>query len=164
MSYITCIAAAERLDSRGRPTVQVTLTTDKGMFRSIVPSGASKGDYEAVELRDGDGKRYQGGGVLKAVGNVQDILGPKLVAKRFDVSTQQEEIDAFMCDLDGSPDKGNLGANGILGISMAVARAGAAAKVCLLTTHEMSTYVFCAVHKADTSRDREFLCTCIYPP
>lgn len=129
MSYITHIDAAERLDSRGKPTVQVTITTDRGAFRSLVPSGASKGDYEAIELRDADAARYQGNGMLRAVKNVQDVIGPELIAKKFDVSTQQREIDAFMCELDGSPDKEQFGANAILGISMAVARAGATARV-----------------------------------
>ena len=129
MSYITHVDAAERLDSRGKPTIQVTVITEKGTFRSLVPSGASKGDYEAIELRDDDKSRYQGNGVLKAVKNVKDIIGPRLVAEKFDVATQQREIDTFMCKLDGSDDKGRLGANAILGISMAVARAGAAAKV-----------------------------------
>lgn len=129
MSFITHIEAAERLDSRGKPTVQVIVTTDRGSFRSLVPSGASKGDHEAIELRDTESKRYLGNGVLQAVENVQDILGKELIAKRYDVSSQQREIDTFMCELDGSPDKGRLGANAILGVSMAVARAGAAAKV-----------------------------------
>lgn len=129
MSHITRVDAAERLDSRGKPTVQVTVTTDRGTFRSLVPSGASKGDYEAIELRDGDSTRYQGNGTLKAVENVQEIIGPQLVARKFDVATQQREIDTFMCQLDGSTDKERLGANAILGVSMAVARAGAAAKV-----------------------------------
>ncbi|KAK5089834.1 hypothetical protein LTR05_000001 [Lithohypha guttulata] len=135
MSYITHIDAAERLDSRGKPTVQVIITTDRGAFRSLVPSGASKGDYEAIELRDADAARYQGNGMLRAVKNVQDVIGPELIAKKFDVSTQQREIDAFMCELDGSPDKEQFGANAILGISMAVARAGATARDLPLYAH-----------------------------
>lgn len=135
MSYVTHVSAAERLDSRGKPTVQVTLTTDKGVFSSLVPSGASKGDYEAIELRDGDKLRYDGNGVVQAVKNVQYALGPELVAKRLDVATQQREIDALLRKLDGTKDKGRMGANAILGISMAVARAGAAAKVCIHLTH-----------------------------
>lgn len=127
MSHITRVAATERLDSRGKPTIQVTVTTDKGSFTSLVPSGASKGDYEAIELRDGDESRFEGNGVLQAIKNVQDTLAPELIAKNFDVGTQQKEIDAFLCKLDGSKDKSRLGANAILGISMAVARAGAAA-------------------------------------
>lgn len=127
MSHITHVTASERLDSRGKPTVQVTVTTDKGNFSSLVPSGASKGDYEAIELRDGDESRFEGNGVLQAVNNVRHTLAPKLIAKNFDVGTQQREIDAFLCELDGSKDKSRLGANAILGLSMAVARAGAAA-------------------------------------
>ncbi|KAK5074570.1 hypothetical protein PMZ80_011017 [Knufia obscura] len=134
-SLIQSVSAAERLDSRGKPTVQVTLTTEKGRFSSLVPSGASKGDYEAIELRDGDNSRYHGQGVTNAVKNVIDTLGPKLIAKKFCVGTQQREIDDFMCELDGSDDKSALGANAILGISMAVARAGAAAKGVPLYEH-----------------------------
>lgn len=135
MSHITHVRAAERLDSRGKPTVQVTITTDKGTFSSLVPSGASKGDYEAIELRDGDKSRFEGNGVLNAVKNVEQILGPRLVAKTFDVGSQQNEIDEFMCGLDGTKDKRHLGANAILAISMAVARAGAAANSIPLYQH-----------------------------
>lgn len=134
-SQITALTAAQRLDSRGKPTVQVVLTTELGRFTALVPSGASKGDYEAIELRDGDKAIYDGNGVSQAVDNVRKVLGPELIAKGFDVATQQAEIDFFMCELDGRKDKGHLGANAILGISMAVARAGAAARVrfpCLL--------------------------------
>lgn len=127
-SYIQAITAAERLDSRGKPTVQVVVTTGKGRFTSLVPSGASKGDYEAIELRDGDGSRYDGNGVTTAVKNVKDILGPELVEARLDV-TEQNKIDELMLQLDGTDDKSKLGANAILGVSMAVARAGAAARV-----------------------------------
>lgn len=135
MSYITHVTASERLDSRGKPTVQVTVTTDKGSFSSLVPSGASKGDYEAIELRDGDESRFEGNGVLQAVKNVQQALAPELIAKNFNVGTQQKEIDAFLCKLDGSKDKSRLGANAILGLSMAVARAGAAANGVPLYQH-----------------------------
>lgn len=135
MSTITHISAAERLDSRGKPTVQVTVTTEKGRFSSLVPSGASKGDYEAVELRDGDETRYQGNGVSEAVKHVQDVLGPELIKRQFDVGTQQQDIDKFMCELDGTKDKHRLGANAILAVSMAVARAGAAAKGKQLYAH-----------------------------
>lgn len=131
MSTITAITAAQRLDSRGKPTVQVKVTTDKGTFSSLVPSGASKGDYEAIELRDGDESKFEGSGVMKAVENVKSVLGPKLIEKNFDVGTQQRDIDDLMRKLDGSDDKSRLGANAILGISMAVARAGAAAQVSL---------------------------------
>lgn len=128
-SRITAITAAQRLDSRGKPTVQVVLTTENGRFTALVPSGASKGDYEAIELRDGDKAMYDGNSVNQAVDNVRNVLGPELIAKGFEVATQQAQIDAFMCELDGTKDKGRLGANAILGVSMAVARAGAAARV-----------------------------------
>ena len=94
-----------------------------------MPSGASKGDYEAIELRDDDLKIYHGKGVLVAINNVEKILAPKLIAKAFNVGTDLEKIDMFMNELDGTEDKCKLGANAILGISMACARAGAAAKV-----------------------------------
>ncbi|RDW83045.1 hypothetical protein BP5796_04536 [Coleophoma crateriformis] len=123
---ITSIEAAQRLDSRGKPTVQVWVTTDKGIFRALVPSGASKGSYEAIELRDGDPSVYQSNGVLKAVSNVNNILGPAIIARKFDVGKDLANIDALMRELDGTRDKSNLGANAILGISMACARAGAA--------------------------------------
>ncbi len=129
MSSIQSINAAQRLDSRGKPTVQVILRTTHGTFSALVPSGASKGDYEAIELRDGDKSNFEGNSVMKAVNNVRKVLGPKLIERDFDVGKQQREIDTFMRDLDGSSDKSKLGANAILGISMAVARAGAAANV-----------------------------------
>ena len=123
-SKIKSIKAREILDSRGNPTVEVNLATDLGAFRSSVPSGASKGKYEAVELRDG-GKRYRGLGVLKAVNNVNKIIVPKLKGR--DV-THQKEIDEFLIKLDGTKNKSRLGANAILGVSMAVCRAGAKVK------------------------------------
>ncbi|KIX08488.1 phosphopyruvate hydratase [Rhinocladiella mackenziei CBS 650.93] len=126
--YISSVRAAQRLDSRGKPTVQVHITTPSGTFSALVPSGASKGDYEAVELRDGDKTFFQGNGVAKAVHNVEQVLGPALMKENFNPATDLKKIDEFMCRLDGSDDKGNLGANAILGISMACARAGAAAK------------------------------------
>lgn len=112
-------------DSRGNPTVEVDLTTEKGTFRAAVPSGASTGTHEAVELRDEDKSNFLGKGVTKAIKNVNDELAPKLIAKNLKV-TQQGDIDQFMIDLDGTPNKGRLGANAILGISMAVAKAAAA--------------------------------------
>ena len=124
---ITSIRAAQRLDSRGKPTVQVILTTTHGEFRSVVPSGASKGDYEAVELRDGDETCYQGSSVLQAVRNVTDVLGPAIMDAKLDPATDLKKIDELMIKLDGTDDKSNLGANAILGVSMAAARAGAAA-------------------------------------
>ncbi len=117
---ITEIKAIEVLDSRGNPTVEVEITTDFGIKgRAIVPSGASTGEKEAVELRDGDKKRYNGKGVLKAVSNVNDIIAPALIG--MDVSNQRM-IDRAMIELDGTANKAKLGANAILGVSMAAAR------------------------------------------
>mmetsp|Transcript_658 Transcript_658/g.685 ORF Transcript_658/g.685 Transcript_658/m.685 type:complete len:457 (+) Transcript_658:84-1454(+) len=128
---IQSLRAREIIDSRGNPTVEVDLTTEKGLFRASVPSGASTGIHEAVELRDG-GKRFKGKGVLKAVGNVNDTLAKNL--KGWDV-TKQREIDELMKKLDGTENKGKLGANAILGVSLAVAKAGAAAKGVPLYQH-----------------------------
>ena len=125
MSAIKTIRAREVLDSRGNPTIEVDVTLENGAFgRAIVPSGASTGEHEAVELRDGDKKRYGGKGVLKAVAAVNDTLGPKLVGMS---AFEQKRVDEAMIAIDGTPNKGRLGANAILGVSMAVARAGAAA-------------------------------------
>ena len=135
-SKIKQIRAREILDSRGNPTVEVDLTTDSGVFRASVPSGVSKGKYEAVELRDG-GKRYQGKGVLKAVNNVNKILAPKLKGK--DV-TDQKKLDDLMIKLDGTENKSKLGANAILAVSMAVCRAGAAAQNLPLYQHISEIY------------------------
>jgi enolase len=122
---IDSINAMEILDSRGNPTVRVTVTLENGMSAAAcVPSGASTGEHEAVELRDGDKTRYGGKGVLKAVNNVNTVIAPRLAG--LDV-TRQREIDLLMKDLDGTPNKGALGANAILGVSMAVARAAASA-------------------------------------
>lgn len=129
MPPITAIHAAQRLDSRGKPTVQVRVTTSDGVFQSLVPSGASKGDYEAIELRDGDKAAYHGNGVLKAVSNVEGVLGPAIMKEKYDVATDLEKIDRCMISTDGSDDKSRLGANAILGVSMACARAAAAANV-----------------------------------
>eukprot|EP00529_Nitzschia_sp_RCC80_P040820 CAMPEP_0113516612 /NCGR_PEP_ID=MMETSP0014_2-20120614/41690_1 /TAXON_ID=2857 /ORGANISM="Nitzschia sp." /LENGTH=485 /DNA_ID=CAMNT_0000413497 /DNA_START=89 /DNA_END=1546 /DNA_ORIENTATION=+ /assembly_acc=CAM_ASM_000159 len=131
MSTVGSVVAREILDSRGNPTVEVEVTTEDGMFRASVPSGASTGAYEAVELRDG-GDRYLGKGVLKAVGNVNDVLGPAV--KGMDV-TNQQAIDDAMLKLDGTPNKANMGANAILGVSLAVSKAGAAAKNVPLYRH-----------------------------
>ncbi|EPY28299.1 enolase [Strigomonas culicis] len=119
------VHAREILDSRGNPTVEVELTTDKGVFRSAVPSGASTGAHEACELRDGDKSRYQGTGCQNAVKNVNELLAPALVGKD---ELQQKELDQAMIDLDGTPNKSKLGANAILGCSMAISKAGAARK------------------------------------
>lgn len=122
MAKITKIHAREVLDSRGNPTVEVEVTTEKSFGRAIVPSGASTGIHEAVELRDGDKSRYMGKGVLKAVGHVDGELAGAVMGMESD---DQEALDQKMIDLDGTENKGRLGANAILGISMAAARASA---------------------------------------
>ncbi|MBC1559410.1 phosphopyruvate hydratase [Listeria booriae] len=123
MSIITEVYAREVLDSRGNPTIEVEVYTETGAFgRALVPSGASTGEYEAVELRDGDSSRYLGKGVLKAVENVNDIIADKIIG--FDV-TDQIGLDQAMIELDGTENKGKLGANAILGVSLAAARAAA---------------------------------------
>ncbi|WP_214796953.1 phosphopyruvate hydratase [Exiguobacterium sp. s5] len=123
MSMITEIYAREILDSRGNPTIEVEVFTEDGGFgRALVPSGASTGEHEAVELRDGDKSRYLGKGVLKAVANVNDTIAPELIG--YDVF-DQNAIDAKMIELDGTPNKAKLGANAILGVSMAAAHAAA---------------------------------------
>lgn len=123
MSYIAEIFARQILDSRGNPTVEVDVLTDEGeLGRAAVPSGASTGIHEAVELRDGDKKTYVGKGVLKAVKNVNDIIAPALLG--YDVA-DQAGIDEMMIQLDGTANKGKLGANALLAVSMAVARAAA---------------------------------------
>ncbi|MYL44552.1 phosphopyruvate hydratase [Virgibacillus halodenitrificans] len=123
MPYITDVYAREVLDSRGNPTVEVEVFTESGAFgAALVPSGASTGEYEAVELRDGDKDRYLGKGVLKAVQNVNEVIAPELIG--IDV-TRQNIIDALMIELDGIENKGKLGANAILGVSMAAAHAAA---------------------------------------
>lgn len=123
MSYIAEIFARQILDSRGNPTIEVDVVTDEGGFgRAAVPSGASTGIHEAVELRDGDKKVYLGKGVLKAVANVNDIIAPEL--EGYDVA-DQTGIDELMIKLDGTENKGKLGANALLAVSMAVAKAAA---------------------------------------
>lgn len=123
MSIITDIIGREVLDSRGNPTVEVEVYTESGAFgRGIVPSGASTGEFEAVELRDGDKSRYLGKGVTQAVENVNTVIAEEIVG--YDVR-DQAGIDAAMIALDGTPNKGKLGANAILGVSIAVARAAA---------------------------------------
>jgi enolase len=123
MSYISEVFARQILDSRGNPTVEVDVITDEGALgRSAVPSGASTGIHEAVELRDGDKKKYVGKGVLKAVKNVNETLAHALVG--YDVA-DQTGIDEMMIQLDGTPNKGKLGANALLAVSMAVAKAAA---------------------------------------
>ena len=123
MSIITDVYAREVLDSRGNPTLEVEVYTESGAFgRGMVPSGASTGEHEAVELRDGDKSRYLGLGTQKAVDNVNNIIAEAIIG--FDV-TQQQALDRAMIELDGTPNKGKLGANAILGVSIAVARAAA---------------------------------------
>jgi len=123
MSYIIEVHARQILDSRGNPTVEVDVTTDDGALgRAAVPSGASTGIHEAVELRDNDKKVYVGKGVLQAVNNVNEIISEAITG--FDV-TQQAAIDQALLDLDGTPNKGKLGANAILAVSMAIAKAAA---------------------------------------
>ncbi len=124
MPIISDVYAREVLDSRGNPTIEVEVYTESGAFgRAMVPSGASTGEHEAVELRDGDKSRYLGKGVQQAVENVNEIIAPELVGL-FDV-LEQVAIDEALIDLDGTENKGKLGANAILGVSMAVARAAA---------------------------------------
>ncbi|MDO4540482.1 MAG: phosphopyruvate hydratase [Syntrophomonadaceae bacterium] len=123
MSVIIDVYAREVLDSRGNPTVEVEVTLEDGICATaIVPSGASTGAHEAVELRDGDPKRYMGKGVLKAVENVNEVIAPEIVGLD---ATKQIEVDAILLALDGTPNKSRLGANAILGVSLAVARAAA---------------------------------------
>lgn len=123
MSVIIEVHARQILDSRGNPTIEVDVVTDEGaMGRAAVPSGASTGIHEAVELRDGDKKRYLGKGVLKAVKNVNDIIAESLIGQEV---AQQASIDSLLLELDGTPNKGKLGANALLAISMAVAKAAA---------------------------------------
>jgi enolase len=123
-NLISSVDALEILDSRGQPTLQVTVRLDGGDEGvAMVPSGASTGEFEARELRDGDPSRYGGKGVLKAVDNVRSLIRPRLTGKNV---TDQAQIDRLMIELDGTPDKSHLGANAIVGVSMAAARAGAA--------------------------------------
>lgn len=123
-SKIKAIVARQIFDSRGKPTLEVEVTTDKGTFTAAVPSGASTGKYEACELRDGISNEYQGFGVSKAMENVNKIIGPSLISSGLKVE-QQSTIDEFLIKLDGTPNKSKLGANAILGVSLAVARAAA---------------------------------------
>src|SRR6201998_4616097 len=123
MSYIFHIAARQILDSRGNPTIEVDVYTDNGvMGRAAVPSGASTGSHEAVELRDNDKSQYMGKSVHKAVENVNTVLLEQLKGMHI---FNQNEIDAKMIEIDGTENKANMGANAILGVSLAVARAGA---------------------------------------
>lgn len=127
------IHARQIYDSRGNPTVEVDLTTEKGIFRAAVPSGASTGIYEALELRD-KAETWHGKGVTKAVNNVNNIIAPELIKNCLD-PVEQEKIDELMLKLDGTDNKNSLGANAILGVSMAVCKAGAAHKGVPLYRH-----------------------------
>ncbi len=132
-SRIQAVVAREVLDSRGNPTVEVDVQlADGSSGRASVPSGASMGEFEAVELRDADASRYDGKGVLRAVGNVNEVIGPALMDRD---ATCQREIDRILLDLDGTDDKSKLGANALLGASLAVAKAAAAACGLLLYTY-----------------------------
>ncbi|NNE48343.1 MAG: phosphopyruvate hydratase [Rhodothermales bacterium] len=123
MSIIEEVIARQILDSRGNPTIEVDVITTEGAFgRAAVPSGASTGEHEAVELRDGDPDVYMGKGVLQAVRNVNEMIAPEIMG--FEV-LQQTALDRYLIDLDGTPNKSKLGANAILGVSLAVARAAA---------------------------------------
>ena len=123
MTEIAAIHAREILDSRGNPTVEADVILDGGaMGRAAVPSGASTGEHEAVELRDGDKSHYLGKGVLKAVENIESVLAPELTGMD---AANQRLLDATMISLDGTANKGRLGANAILAVSMAAARASA---------------------------------------
>lgn len=132
--FIKSVFARSIFDSRGNPTVEVDLITELGLFRAAVPSGASTGVHEALELRDDIPDQYLGKGVFKAVENVNNSIGPELVKQDFDV-TQQEEIDEFMIKLDGTENKSKFGANAILGVSLAVCKAGAAKRGLPLYRH-----------------------------
>ena len=125
MSKIKTVKARQILDSRGNPTVEVDILLDTGTFgRAAVPSGASTGEYEAIELRDGDKSKYMGKGVLKAVNNVNTLIAKAIKGKE----PCYETVDNILIKLDGTENKGKLGANAILGVSMAVAKADAADK------------------------------------
>ena len=122
MSEITAVLGRTILDSRGNPTVEVEVQTDSGRGRAAVPSGASTGEHEALELRDGDKKRWLGKGVSKAVEHVNQTLGPSVIGMD---ALDQVAVDGVLLDADGTPNKGKMGANAILGVSLAVARAAA---------------------------------------
>ncbi|MBI4386854.1 MAG: phosphopyruvate hydratase, partial [Elusimicrobia bacterium] len=138
MPRLKALRAREVLDSRGVPTVEAEALLDSGhRGRAIVPSGASTGEHEAIELRDGDPKRFFGKGVLAAVRNVAEVLGPELAGREV---SDQSAIDEAMIRLDGTPNKGRLGANALLGASMAISRAAARAADVPLYEHLRRTY------------------------
>jgi len=133
---ISRVHARQIFDSRGNPTVEVDLTTDLGVFRSAVPSGASTGIHEALELRDGDKSAYMGKGVSKAIANVNKTMGPQIIEKSKSIAvTDQKAWDDFLLSLDGTANKSKLGANALLGVSMAICKAGAAKKGVPLYRH-----------------------------
>ncbi|KAL4221267.1 Beta-enolase [Mactra antiquata] len=131
---VKAVKARQIFDSRGNPTVEVDVTTENGLFRAAVPSGASTGVYEALEMRDKDTGKYHGKGVSNAVNNVNNVIAEALISKNFDESSQKE-IDEFLLALDGTENKSKLGANAILGVSLAVCKAGAAKKGVPLYRH-----------------------------
>ncbi|CCF56739.1 hypothetical protein KAFR_0B04430 [Kazachstania africana CBS 2517] len=131
---VSKVYARSVYDSRGNPTVEVELTTEKGVFRAIVPSGASTGVHEALEMRDGDKSKWLGKGVLNAVNNVNSVIAPAFVKANIDVK-DQKAVDDFLIKLDGTANKSKLGANAILGVSLAAARAAAAEKNVPLYVH-----------------------------
>jgi enolase len=128
------IHARSVYDSRGNPTVEVDVITETGLHRAIVPSGASTGQHEACELRDGDNSKWLGKGVTKAVDNVNSVIAPAVIEKGLDVK-DQSTVDQFLNELDGTTNKTKLGANAILGVSLAIAKAGAAEKGVPLYAH-----------------------------
>ncbi|KAI1470201.1 enolase [Daldinia caldariorum] len=128
------IHARSVYDSRGNPTVEVDVVTETGLHRAIVPSGASTGQHEACELRDGDKSKWAGKGVTKAVENVNTVIAPAVIKEGLDVK-DQSAVDKFLNSLDGTPNKTKLGANAILGVSLAIAKAGAAEKNVPLYVH-----------------------------
>merc|ERR1712168_1168819 len=133
-SGVSKVHAREILDSRGNPTVEVDLTTAAGTFRAAVPSGASTGIHEALEMRDGEKTRFLGKGVLQAVSNVNDVIAPAIIQANIDCK-DQSAVDKLMLNLDGTENKSKLGANAILAVSMAVCKAGAAEKGVPLYRH-----------------------------
>jgi len=148
MSKIKNILAREILDSRGNPTIEVKVVLANGLSaKASVPSGASTGSYEAIELRDGDKKRYGGLGVLQTVNKIREIITPKLIG--FDV-LKQSEIDKLLIALDGTPNKKNLGANGILAVSLACARVAALSQKQELFSYLQETFAFTSSPKIPT--------------
>ncbi|MHC1592494.1 MAG: phosphopyruvate hydratase [Methermicoccaceae archaeon] len=131
MTVILDVHAREILDSRGNPTVEVDVKTEHGFGRAGIPSGASTGTHEAVELRDG-GKRYHGKGVLRAVGHVNEVLAPRVIGMD---AREQRKLDTVLCEMDGTPNKSKLGANAILGVSLACAKAAASSLGVFLFEH-----------------------------